>query len=272
MHAGDWAAWGDTQHAVPAVTAPPPAAAATPPAAQEEDGGWDAFQGGATQAPQLQPQLGHQCPALGPPQTTPSRPGPLHPQQQPAVASAAPAVAAAGDKGSSAGLGSAPTVGAKHSQKRSAEDIMKMFDMPQQGLGPLPGQQGQGQQQMGLFWGQWRGAAGGHGRHDAAADHAGQYHLWDLQGILRQCWIFVLRHSLFLPDHPAHHLCPKVMCMAEGHFCMGVLDDCAHLSSAVMLLCMQLCRDCQDWLTGHSLLHCRHSRCMLRRCSRWLPT
>ena len=36
-----------------------------------------------TQPPQLQPHLGRQCPALGPPQTTPLRPGPLHQQQQP---------------------------------------------------------------------------------------------------------------------------------------------------------------------------------------------
>ena len=38
---------------------------------------------------------------------------------------------------------------------------MKMFDMPQQGLGPLPGQQGQGQQQMGLFGGSGVGQPGG---------------------------------------------------------------------------------------------------------------
>ena len=51
-------------------------------------------------------------------------------------------------------------MGAKHSQKRSAEDIMKMFDMPQQGLGPLPGQQSQSQQ-MGLLGGTGVGQPGG---------------------------------------------------------------------------------------------------------------
>lgn len=151
LHAGDWAAWGDAQHSAPAVTAPSPATAAAPPAAQEEDGGWDAFQGGDA-APTAAATAGPPVSSPGPSADDPFAAWTSAPAAAAAPASAASAAAAAGDKEfSSAGLGSAPAVGAKHSQKRSAEDIMKMFDRPQQGLGPLPGQQAQGQQQVGSF-------------------------------------------------------------------------------------------------------------------------
>ena len=273
LHAGDWAAWGDTQHSVPAVTAPPPDAAAAPPAAQEEDGGWDAFQGGDT-GPTAAATAGAPVSSPAPSTDDPFAAWTSAPTAAATPASAAPAAAAAGDKGSSAGLSSAPAVGPKHSQKRSAEDIMKMFDMPQQGLGPQPGQQGQGQgqQQMGLFGGSGVGQPGGMAGMTPQQMMQVSLISGAVMRMLRHSCNFVLTRSLLVPDHPAHHLCLAVMRMAGGHFCMGLLDDCAFLSSAVMLLCMHFCRDRHYWLTVHSLLRCRHSRCMLCRCSRWLPT
>ena len=143
---------------------------------------------------------------------------------------------------------------------------MKMFDMPQPGLGPLPGQQGQGQQQMGLFGGSGVGQPGGMA--GMTPQQMMQVSLIWGAGSPFCSWGAVCGRSLLLPDHPAHHLRLTVMHMSGRH----KMQACAFLSSAVMLLFMQLCRGCQDWQTRHSLLPCRHSRCMLRRCSRWLPT
>lgn len=119
MLAGDWAAF---------MTASivQPEAPATAPAVMSQDSGWDAFQSSDVAAPAS--ATGAASAVL------------FDPFGDSQSAEAAPlAQKAAGVP--SAGSG-APTTPSKHAAKKSADDIMKMFDTPQQNAFaqfPMPG-------------------------------------------------------------------------------------------------------------------------------------
>ena len=118
---GDWAAFMDGNVAQPAT--PTPAAVAT---VISQDSGWDAFQGADIAVP---------ASALAP--AAASREGLFDPfgDSQAVQAASVDSKASAGNAAQAAS--SAPAT--KHVPKKSADDIMKMFDKPQQGaFGQFP--------------------------------------------------------------------------------------------------------------------------------------
>lgn len=110
--AGDWAAF------MTASAAQPEATPATAPAAAvvSQDSGWDAFQSGEVATP------------AG---TTAAAAVPFDPFGESQSVGAAPlGQQAAGAP--AAGVGASQSMAPKHAAKKSADDIMKMFDTPQQ--------------------------------------------------------------------------------------------------------------------------------------------
>lgn len=108
LAAGDWAAFMT-------ASAVQPEAPATASAIMSQDSGWDAFQSSEVAAPTGAAGAAVPFDPFGESQSVEAGPG----RQQ---ATEAP----------SAGVGAPPSTPPNHAAKKSADDILKMFDAPQQ--------------------------------------------------------------------------------------------------------------------------------------------